>query len=336
MTLLTRSTTLTLLATTAALGAALGASPALAQAAPKTAAGTTINNTATASYDDPTGAGRATVPSNTVSVRVDELIDVFVDNTDPGAIATRNGAVKQVTSFVVTNTGNGPESFRLSATGALTGDDFDPTDVLIYLDAPGGVTGQYDPGDTLYTPGGNDPLLAQDGSVVAFVLANIPAAARNGQFGLVSLTATAATGTGAPGTVVAGAGAGGGDAVIGTSGGRQSDTGRYDVAAATVALTKTQTVLDPFGGSRAVPGSTITYTLAAAVTGSGSLTGLRVTDDVPAGATYQAGSVTLNGAAKTDAVDADEAQVTNRSVTVSLGTVPAGETRTVTFQVKVD
>ncbi len=86
--------------------AAFGASPALAQQTAKTAAGTTITNTATASYHDP-GGGRATVPSNTVSVRVDELIDVFVDNTDPGAIATRNGAVKQVTTYVVTNTGNG-------------------------------------------------------------------------------------------------------------------------------------------------------------------------------------------------------------------------------------
>ena len=320
-----------------ASAAIVGASPALAQQQPKTAAGTTINNTATASYDDAAGGGgRATVPSNTVSVRVDELIDVFVDNTDPDAITTRNGATKQVTTFVVTNTGNGPEAFRLDATGALTGDDFDPTDVLIYIDAPGGLAGQYDPGDTLYTPGGNDPVLAQDGSVTVFVLANIPAAATNGQFGFVSLTATAATGTGAPGTVFAGAGANGGDAVIGASRARQSDTGRYNVAAATVALTKTQVILDPFGGSRAVPGSTITYTLAAAVTGSGSLTGLRISDDVPAGASYTANSVTLNGAAKTDAVDTDEAQVANRTVTVSLGTVPAGETRTVTFKVKVD
>lgn len=68
------------------------------------------------------------------------------------------------------------------------------------------------------------------------------------------------------------------------------------------------------------------------MSGSGSLTGLRITDDVPTGATYKPDSVTLNG----DAVDMDEAQVANRTVTVSLGTVPAGDTRTVTFQVKVD
>lgn len=78
--------------------------------------------------------------------------------------------------------------------------------------------------------------------MTAFVLAHISEDAKNGEFGLVSLTANAKTGTGAPKTVVARAGANGGDGVFGTSRGQQFDTGRYDVAAAPVALTKTQAV----------------------------------------------------------------------------------------------
>lgn len=196
--------------------------------------------------------------------------------------------------------------------------------------------GQYDEGDTLYSPGAGDLDLPQDGSAVVFVLATLPASARNGQQGLVRLTATSATGTGTPGRVIAGGGVSGGDAVIGASGAQSAADGRYRVAAATIALVKSQKVADPFGGTRTVPGSTITYSLAAEISGSGTLTGLRLSDTVPAGSSYQPGSITLNGAVKSDAADGDEARIENGTVTVSLGTVPAGESRTVTFRVTVD
>jgi len=70
-------------------------------------------------------------------------------------------------------------------------------------------------------------------------------------------------------------------------------------------------VLDAFGGTRALPGSTVTYRLTAELTGSGSLSGLRLADTVPAGTTYQPGSLTLCGAALTDAADADAGVVAN-------------------------
>ncbi len=309
--------------------------PQTAFAAPKTAAGATIENTATASFDTPDGGPRTSVPSNTVSIQVDELIDVVVDNTDPAAVAARNGAVRQVTTFTVTNTGNGAESYRLVATGALTGDDFDPTDLSIVLDSNG--NGRYDEGtDAVYAPGGNDPELTPDQTLRAFVLATIPASAADGSVGRVQLTATSLTGTGAPGTVLAGRGVGGGDAVIGANGADDADVGQYRVSAAAVALTKTQAVADPFGGTRTVPGSTITYTLTATVSGSGSVSGLSVSDPVPTGTTYVPASLTVGGAGRTDAADGDGARFDANGVTVTLGTVPAGESRSVSFRVKVD
>lgn len=318
----------------AGVGAALV--PAQAFAAPKTAAGTPIANTATASYDTPNGGPRASVDSNTVTIRVDELVDLVVATSGPTPVPSANGATKQVLSFVVTNAGNGPESYRLTASGTLTGDDFDPADLAIYIDDGNGV---YEEGvDLAYTAGANDPALTPDQSRTVFILATVPAGAANGQTGRVQLTATSTTGagTGAPGAVVSGAGANGVDAVFGPNGGDDAAVNSYAVVAAQLALTKAQSVADPFGGTRAVPGSTITYTLTASVSGSGALSGLAITDTVPAGSTYVANSITLGGAARTDAADGDEGQFDAGSITVSLGTVPASETRVVTFQVKVD
>ena len=315
--------------------AILAFAPGVASAAPKTAAGATIENTATASYDDPSGGPRPSVSSNTVRIQVDELIDVVVGNTDGAPVPTRNGAGKQVTTYLVTNTGNGTEAYRLTASGAQTGDDFDPSAVAIVLDSNG--NGRYDDGtDVAYTPGGNDPSLAPDGSATVFILADIPANAGDGQAVHVRLTAAASTGSGAPGTVLTGRGMNGGDAVIGTSGGDGDAVGRYRVSAAAVALTKSQAVADPFGGTRTVPGSTITYTLTASVSGSGSVAGLSLQDPVPTGSSYVPSSITVAGGARTDAADGDGAQFDGGGVSVTLGTVPAGESRTVTFQVRVD
>jgi hypothetical protein len=61
-----------------------------------------------------------------------------------------------------------------------------------------------------------------------------------------------------------------------------------------------------------------------------------VSDPVPAGTTYKPGSLTLEGAPLTDAADADSGSFTGAAVNVALGTVAAGATRTITFQVKID
>ena len=308
-------------------------SPAFAQA--KTPAGTTIANTATASYDGANGAPRESVDSNTVTIRVDELVDVVVA-TSTAPVPVVAGSTRQVTSFSVTNSGNGPENYRLAATGVLPGDEFDPTNTTIIIDNGDGV---YEEGvDLPYTPGGNDPTLTPDQTRVVFVLSDIPQGAAEGQTGRVQLTATATTGTGAPGSVVAGGGANGTDAVFGPNGGDDAAVAIYRVSAgtATVALTKAQAVADPFGGTRVVPGSVVTYTLTATVNGSGSVAGLAISDAVPTGSSYVPGSITLGGTGRTDAADGDEARFDNRVVNVALGTVPAGQTRAVTFRVKID
>jgi len=299
-----------------------------------TPAGTIINNSATATYDLPSG-GQDSVTSNIVSLTVDELLDVSVASTDGGDVATFPGAANQVLTFRVTNAGNGNESFVLSALDTVGGDDFNPSATSIVIDSNG--SGVYDPGiDTVYVAGANNPLLAPDASVLIFVLSSIPAGAADGQRGRVDLLAVAATGSGAPGTTFAGQGQGGGDAVVGATGADAEDDGFYAVSAASVAFVKSADVVDPFGGATRVPGSIITYRLVASVSGSGSLANLRIADAIPAGSSFRAGTITLEGAPLSDAADADAGEYTGSGIAVRLGTVAAGAARTVTFQVAID
>lgn len=299
-----------------------------------TVAGSTISNTATATYDDSNGTP-VTVPSNKVDIRVDELLDVTVASADPGNVVVQPGTTNRVLSFTVTNTGNGTEAFRLTPNATVGGDQFDPTTTSVVLDTNG--NGIYDPGiDTVYNAGSNDPVLTPDGSIKVFVLSTIPGASNDLDRGIVQLTAAATTGTGAPGTSIAGAGQGGGDAVIGSSGGDSSDQGTFLVQSTTVTFTKSAVVLDPFGGTKSVPGSIITYTLSAAIAGTGTLNNLSLGDIVPAGTAYQVGTITLQGSPLTDTSGDDAGDFASNTVTVRLGNVAGGQTRSVTFKVRIN
>lgn len=297
-----------------------------------TRAGTLIDNTATATYDQ--GGTPTTINSNTHQVRVDELIDVNVDWSDPADVPTTPGATAQVTAYQITNIGNGVETYGLTTVSTVGGDNYDPSVTSLVIDDGDGV---YEPGiDVVYVPGSNDPVLNPDQSVTVFVLVTTPGAVADNDRGGVQLIATSRTGTGAPGSSVAGAGEGGGAAVFGTSGGDDDDTGYYEVASATVALVKSATVADPFGGTTVVPGSVITYSIVATVTGSGSLPNLRISDVVPAGTTYVPGTITLGGTTLTDVVDGDAGAFAANTASVDLGTVAGGNTRTMTFRVRIN
>lgn len=294
-----------------------------------TLAGTTISNTASASFDN--GGGTQTIDSNRVDLKVDELLDVTVagNATD---VPTAPGATNQVLTYRVTNTGNGPEAFALSTIANVGGDNYDPVVTQIFIDANG--NGTWDPTDTLYVAGSESPL-QPDTAMTVFVLATTPASAADGNRGIVTLVAAAKTGTGAPGTSFAGKGEGGGDAIVGSTGADGQDNGAYKVSAATVTLVKSAVVVDPFGGSEPVPGATITYTITATIAGSGSVNSLAITDNVPADTAYVANSIKLGATALTDASDADAGDYDGTRIRVQLGTVAGGQTRAVSFKTKI-
>lgn len=313
-----------------ALLAAL-ALPILAEAA-GTRAGSTISNTASASFD--TGGGTTTVDSNRVDLLVDEVLDATVDSSNPADVPTTPGATGQVLTFSVTNNGNGVEAFGLTTIANAGGDNYDPVVTQIYLDNGDGI---FDvSADTLYTPGANDPSLDPDQSITVFVLATTPGTVVDGNRGIVSLVAAARTGTGDPGRSFAGQGEGGGDAVVGSTGADGTDAGAFVVSAATVTLVKSAVVTNSLGTADPIPGASITYTIVATVAGSGSVSGLAITDNIPADTSYAPGSITLGGSGLSDAADADAGDYNGSRINVMLGTVAGGQTRTVTFRTQID
>lgn len=294
-------------------------------------AGSVIANTAEASYED--GGLVRTITSNTVELRIDELLGVAAATLDAGPVTARSGS--QVLTFRVDNVGNGPEALALEVVTAVPGNGFDTTLDALALDS--NDNGVYDPGvDAVLSGPAITGLLPAGGTQRVFVIVLVPAGIGDGAQSAVTLIARAVTGTGAPGTTFAGAGESGVDAVVGGSGGQASATGQMIGSASTVTFVKWATVSDPFGGSRALPGATITYGLELLVTGSAAIDGLTITDAIPAGTQYVANSLTLESASLTDASGDDAGEASAAGIAVALGTVPAGASRTVTFDVLID
>lgn len=295
-------------------------------------AGTLIENTASATYDD--GDATRSINSNTVTLRVDELLDVTVTSLESGPLGTEPG--EAVLSYEVTNQGNGPEAFQLTVNTAVAGNDFDTQVVNLALDTNG--NGTYDPGvDELLTAPLITAELAADEAITVFVIVEVPVDAVDAQASDVELVAEAVTGTGAPGTSFAGQGVDGGDAIVGATGADDSAIGSLIVGITSVDLDKGVSLVDPFGGTNAVPGSIATFTINAMVSGSGEVENLVVTDAIPDGTTYAAGTLAVDGNPLTDASGDDAGEASDADgISVDLGTVTAGTTHAITFDVTID
>lgn len=303
-----------------------------------TPAGTNIDNTAEVSFD--VSGSSLTETSNTITVTVAEILDVDV-TLQSVAKPVSPGDNAQELLFTVTNIGNGSESFSLLLDNTLSGDDFDPVASApnsIYFDTDS--SGDLSPGDTPYTPGSNDPVLAPDGSVNIFIVNNIPATAVDGDIGFSLLNATSLTGSGAPGTVFAGAGDGGVDAIAGNSGADDDDTGQYNVSDVRLDLVKSAVVSDQFGGGEPVPGATINYTIVVTPSGGGTAATSVFNDQIPPFTTYSPGTMTLNGVPLSDTPDADAGQLivgANPTINILLGDLTAASgPQTIVFAVTID
>ena len=275
------------------------AAPAASPAWATTLAGTAIANTATLTYSDSNGLVQ-TVASNTVSATVAAVSAVAVGPKEQGC-NPQTDAVSPKTAFTrifpVTNGGNLSETFAVTA-ATTTG-----TVVSLAVVGAGGATTPLQNGASL-------PPLASGATTQVQVTVN-PGSASSGTDIEVSLTATSTT-------------AGGG-----------TDTGQQCAIVSSVS-----TISGPGGPgtpilklvngepfTAALPGATVTFSIAFMNSGSVSANNLVVTDVVPAGLVPSASGVTLNGAA----APAGAASVSGQTVAVTIPTLAPQAQEIVTF-----
>jgi len=322
--------------------AVLCAAP-IAVGAAGTPAGTVIQNTATLTYSIGGVPAISTTPP--ASFTVVELINVTLVSQDAATVAVNSPDSNRALTFLLTNTGNGPETFALARNNAVAGDNYDPLNgsagaIFLENGLQAGFQATGPNADTLYVAGSNDPALAADASRIVYVVSDTPAARPTGDVGRVELSAastTAGAAGAAPGTTLPGLGQGGVDAVVGGTRALARQAGGYVVSGVAVTLAKTVvSIVDVAGGSTVRSGSIVTYRIVLGVAGSGSALGLALNDPLPANTTYVANSITVNGQARTDAADADQAEFSNAAVKVLFGDTAAPTSHIVEFRVTVN
>lgn len=320
-----------------------------------TSAGTFISNSAVVTYV--IGAGPpSTVDSNTVSFLVDKKVNLVIAEVSGSATSVNIGQTGAATTFSVTNLGNDPQGFNLIAalatgnpatggTAPFTTNNFSATGLVAYADSNNNSI--YDPLTDTATSITN---LASGVSQKVFIVGNIPATTLNGQQSVVSLTATAVV----PATMAAlvatlGADTAGVDVVFvdgaGVAAGdiardaQHSAYGAYIASGVGFVMNKTVlSVLDAQGTAVVMPGAVLTYQIVATLSGAGTATNLVIADPLPANITYIPGSIAVDGIAKTDAADADNAQfiTATKTVSVSLGNVASPANVVITFRATIN
>ncbi len=277
-------------------------------------AGTTIGNQATATYTD-AASNSYTVSSNPVTTVVQQVASLTL-TADGVRIAAPGG--QAVFPHVLTNTGNGTDSFSLSAANQA-GDDFDLTGLVLYVDADGnGVPDNFTPVTT------TGPLAA--GGTYRFVaVGSVPGTAVSGNVSDITVNAASVFDPG------------------------QTAFNADQVTVSTNAIVNvTKAVSAPNGAS---PSGPYTYTITYTNSGNATANGVRLTDLVPAGMAYVAGSGRWSSTGATALSDADSSDThgaglntirfdfndaTPGAVTAIVNQVPPGQSGTVTFDVNVN
>lgn len=250
-----------------------------------TPAGTAIQNQASATYLDSAGLSQTT-NSNLVVTIVQQVYGLSItpngaDENNPGQTVYGLPGSSAQFNYTVTNTGNGNDTFNLSLAQG-TSDNFDLLSPAIYQDS--NCNGTLDAGE-------NTPIssidLAGGASACLLVVGTVPTSAASGEYANLNLS-----------------GASAGDATV-----TDSDNWARAVATTSANLTAFKSA----SPSSAAPGDTVTYTIHGSNTGgsaAGAVTsvvtvdgtskdGILITDMLPGGLGYVAGSLSGSAGAGT-------------------------------------
>ncbi len=344
----------TLLAGTAAIVSIGTASAQTAPGPAGTAAGTTITNTAQASYT--VNGVQQTATSNEAKFVVDLKANLTVAPLGGNTPVALNQA-GAVVAFTVTNNTNGTQDFLLSQNqsfvqGLFVGDNFNVTNVKIRVDSNG---------DKIYQPD-LDTLdyineLEADKSATVFIIADVP---NQQDAALASITLIAQIAEGgnaaAPGAALIASGlvpnrdgavdivfadndSGFGD--LANNGAGRATLG-YEITTRNVDLSvaKSSVVIsDPVSGiasPKAIPGAVVRYCLIVRnATTATPARNVNLTDLIPANTTYVAGSITVGGISLGNECVLDGLPLSDAGGTVLLGSGITGSFDATAKQVKV-
>ncbi len=267
------------------------------------AAGTTIDNQITLDYNDSATQPYTqvvAVANNTNGRRV-TVNETYGFSTDI-APASQSGDPGDVVRYLITvnNSGNGADSYTLSNVSSTQTWSW-----TFYIDA--NDNGIFDAGDVAAT---NTGSIASGGSQAMWAVATIPAGTADATVDASVFRATS-------------------DDNSATS----DETATTTVTAPVLSLDKE---VSPAGDQP--PGATLTYSVTITNSGSGDATNVVVKDAVPANTTYQSGTLYVGAANPTDASDSptDESECDGTTAVFGVGTVAAGASVTVSFQVVID
>ncbi|TIX51255.1 DUF11 domain-containing protein [Alteraurantiacibacter aquimixticola] len=345
-----------LVSTSLLTAGALVASPAFAAG---TAAGTTIQNEVTVSYN--VGTVAQTDIEATDEIIVDRKIDLVVQELGSNTTTVNPNETQVVTTFTVTNLSNATLDFLLSATDG-SGDDFDISGgYTFYVDnESAGVSGSLDAADG--APVTNlDDIVADDIVTVFVVGASVPGTVVNAEEADVILTAAAreTTGGALTGVLTSGdANTAAMDTVLADAAGEtdalrdgaHSALDTYVVSAAGLTVTKSSRVIDdPVNGTtnpKMIPGATVEYCIAVVnASGSATASGINISDTLPSGLVFVPGSIVINGSlagAGSDPTDCDTGtgsaggSFSGNTVSGGLSDIAGGSNGTLVFQATID
>lgn len=270
------------------------ASPALAQ----TAAGTTVTNDVTLSYSV------GSVPQGDQTDSTDFVVDRAIDLAVVANSAQENlgaGTLIAPIAFTVTNTSNDTLDFAVAAQN-LTGDDFDVSNIAVFVEADGAGAASPSFNPAVDTGTFIDEL-APGTSIVVYLVGDDPGSLTDADLADVRLTATAREGGGA--SLLGAAlvddrdtGSGGDDTnqvnamdtiFIDTGNdGEESDDSQYVFAAVNVTVNKAASIIwDPDNGADAVgnpayaiPGAIVEYCISVINGSTDVLDNVTITDVV--------------------------------------------------------
>ena len=345
-----------LLGSGATVALLMAASPAFAAG---TAAGLSVTNTVTVDYQVGGVAQTAQTASDTFTV--DRKVNLTVAELGTTTTTVSPGQSAAVTTFQVTNLSNATLDFALAVAQQTGGagahsntDSFDATNLRIYVDTDG--SGTFTAGDTLVT---YLDELAADTSRTVFVVADIPLGQTTGAVAAVTLTATGreggtaaaqgaalsetTTGNTAGMDTVFADGAGATDAARNADFSAKDD---YTVSAAALAVVKRSTLVsDPFNGTtnpKYIPGAVLEYCIAVTnAAGSASATTVAISDPLPSEVTYLTSfgikvDGTVNGSGVCQADGPGSGSIAGSTVSGTIATVAASQTRTVLFRATIN